>query len=80
MAKKKIDDKAERPKNVDHVNRFMAMPKSVHTDDGRELIIVTWQPMYHLLEATIKVRMEVVISDPLRESRHPKPAEDEVKS
>lgn len=63
MAEKKTDP-IEAPTNMEGINRRMAMPREIRTDDGRELIVVTWQPMYHRLEATIQVRLEAVVSMP----------------
>ena len=52
------------PEHTKAINELMALPGRVTTDDGRELRIIAWQPIYSNAEATILVRMEAVVARP----------------
>lgn len=53
--------KDEKPIDIERINKMMALPRQMGTDDGREIIVLTWQPQYSKAEGTIGVLIQGVV-------------------
>lgn len=56
------DSPEEYEDNVQQQNRLIVIPRSLTTDDGRELLITRWEPVVSLGEMT-SVRVTAVLRE-----------------